>query len=101
MLTIDGCVLYIWITPNENIQQTAYINPPKRLKLLIYCNVLGYARDLQTGFGLDIGFIDRLHTPLRIIRRYSAIAYLHTLQFDDAHALGFSVFIRHVLTTDL
>jgi hypothetical protein len=36
ILTVDDCVLYLCITPNDNIQQPVYINIPKRLKLVIY-----------------------------------------------------------------
>jgi hypothetical protein len=36
-----------------------------------------------------IGFIDRLYTPLRTTRNYSAIAELHTLQFAVTHTLVF------------
>jgi hypothetical protein len=32
---------------------------------------------------------------------YSAIAFLHTLQFTVAHALGFSAFTSRILATDL
>jgi hypothetical protein len=35
---------------------------------------------LLTGYGLDIGFIDHLYTPLETTSNYSANANLHTLQ---------------------
>jgi hypothetical protein len=41
-------------------------------------------------FGLDIGFIDHLHTNLSICTcNYSAIANLHNLQINTAHAKFF------------
>jgi hypothetical protein len=51
-----------------------------------------------------IGFIGTLVTiSLNHIyyRQYSAIADLHTLQFTNAHALGFSVSTSRHLATDL
>jgi hypothetical protein len=48
-----------------------------------------------------IGCIDALPTKLGTTGNYSAIADLHTLQFTVTHALGFSVFTSHILTTDL
>jgi hypothetical protein len=48
-----------------------------------------------------IGFIDTLYTVLGTRGNYSAIADLHTLQFNVTHALGFSVFISRILATDL
>jgi hypothetical protein len=56
----------------------------------------------KAGFGLD----DSIYCTLYIytVRNYwrrSAIAILHTLQFTVTHALAFSVFISHILATDL
>jgi hypothetical protein len=49
-----------------------------------------------------IGFIDTLFTHTTpSYRQYSAIAVLHTFQFNFARALGFSVFTSHILATDL
>jgi hypothetical protein len=48
-----------------------------------------------------IGFIDTLSTVLRTRGNYSAMADLHTLDFTDAQALGFSVVISRILATDL
>jgi hypothetical protein len=47
-----------------------------------------------------IGFISTSVMSLNY-NQYSAIADLHNLQFTVAHALGFSVFISHLLATDL
>jgi hypothetical protein len=47
-----------------------------------------------------IGFIDTLYIQLETTGNYSAIAYLHTLQFIVTHALEFLVFISHILATD-
>jgi hypothetical protein len=41
-----------------------------------------------------------LFTQLGTTGNYSAIAYLHTLQFTFTHALGFSVFTSRILATD-
>jgi hypothetical protein len=48
-----------------------------------------------------IGFIDTLYIQVGTTCNYSAIADLHTLQFNVTHALGFSVFARRLLATDL
>jgi hypothetical protein len=40
-------------------------------------------------------------TQLGTTGNYSAIAILHTFQFTVAHTLGFSVFTRRILATDL
>jgi hypothetical protein len=53
-------------------------------------------RDLETGFW--IGWSDIL-TP-RNYRQYNAITDRHTLKFTVTHAIGFSVFTSHILTTD-
>jgi hypothetical protein len=41
------------------------------------------------GFGLEIGFIDHLNTPLMNALNYSATANLRTLQINTAHAKTF------------
>jgi hypothetical protein len=41
----------------------------------------------------DIGFIDRLYTPLATTRNYSATANIHTLQFTTAHAMAFPAYV--------
>jgi hypothetical protein len=49
-----------------------------------------------------IGFITTLFThSSRDYRQYSAIADLQTFQFTFTHALGFPVFTRRILATDL
>jgi hypothetical protein len=46
--------------------------------------------------GFWIAFIDTLYTALGTTGNDSAVANLHTLQFTDANALGFSVcYILH------
>jgi hypothetical protein len=55
----------------------------------------------RRGLECMIRFIDTLYIQLGIKRSYSAIADLHTLQFTVTHALVFSVFTSHILTTDL
>jgi uncharacterized membrane protein len=62
----------------------------KRVVCLTYRSVLDWM----------IGFIDTLYTALEITDNYSAIAYLHTLQFTVTHALGFSVFTSPILAKD-
>jgi hypothetical protein len=47
------------------------------------------------------GFIITSVTSSLIHTYYSAIAYLHNLQFTVAYALGFSVSTIHLLATDL
>jgi hypothetical protein len=56
----------------------------------------------KTGFGMDDWVIDPLyiHTT-RDYRQYSATADLHTLQFTDTQALGFSAITSRILATDL
>jgi hypothetical protein len=46
------------------------------------------------------GFIDALYTQLGTTGNYSAIAYLHTLEFTVTHTLGFSIFTSRILATD-
>jgi hypothetical protein len=60
-------------------------------------------RDYRRGLDWMTGFIYTLYTGLGTTSKYSAIAYLHTLQFTAAHTrtLGFSVFTSRILTTDL
>jgi hypothetical protein len=48
-----------------------------------------------------IGFIGTSVTVSLNYNQYSSIADLHTFQSTVAHALGFSVFASHLLTTDL
>jgi hypothetical protein len=49
-----------------------------------------------------VAFIDTLYThATQDYKQYSAIADLHNLQFTVTHTLGFSVFISHILATDL
>jgi hypothetical protein len=48
-----------------------------------------------------IGFIGTSFTVCLNYNEYSAIAILHNLEFTVAHALGFSVFTRRLLATDL
>jgi hypothetical protein len=47
----------------------------------------------ETGFGLVIGFINRVtlrnYKQLLKYKQYSAIVHLHQLQFTVANALGF------------
>jgi hypothetical protein len=49
-------------------------------------------------FGLDIGFIDHLHTRLGTTSSYSAAANLHTLQVTTAHAKSVSFTSRSLIT---
>jgi hypothetical protein len=53
---------------------------------------------------LMIGFISSWVTPSLLVtlthKQYSAIAYIYTLQFTVAHALGFSLSTRRLLATD-
>jgi hypothetical protein len=67
-----------------------------RIPLLI----LPRFRGVTTDGVLDsmIRFNDNIYSHNR---QYSAIAILHTFQFIDAYALGFSVFISRILATDL
>jgi hypothetical protein len=54
------------------------------------------------GYGLVIGFIDHLCTPLGSTSNYSAIADFHTLQVTAANTKSSparSVFNRHFLVT--
>jgi hypothetical protein len=54
------------------------------------------------GYGLDIGFIDALYTPLGTTGNYSTTANLHTLQFTTAPAKPFPaccVLTSHSLAT--
>jgi hypothetical protein len=55
----------------------------------------------MTGLGLDNEFIDQLYIPFRNTCNYSAIVYLHTLQFTVTHTVVFSVFTSRILATDL
>jgi hypothetical protein len=48
-----------------------------------------------------IGFTDTLHIEFGTIGNYSAIADLHTFQFNVTHALGFSVFTSRIPVTNL
>jgi hypothetical protein len=53
-------------------------------------------------YGLDIGFIDHLHTPLGTTSNYSTVSNLHTLQITAAFAKLFPacfVFNSHSLAT--
>jgi hypothetical protein len=45
--------------------------------------------DYRWGFGLEIGFIDHFNTQLVATLNYIAIANLHTLQINTAHAKSF------------
>jgi hypothetical protein len=57
---------------------------------------------INGSFDWLIGFIAPYTvTQLGTTGNYSAIAGLHTLQFSVIHALGFSVYITHILATDL
>jgi hypothetical protein len=58
--------------------------------------------DCRQSFGLDIGFIDHLHTQLGTTSNYSAIANLHNLKATTAHTKSFPaycVFISRFLVT--
>jgi hypothetical protein len=48
-----------------------------------------------------VGFIGTSVTVFLSYNYYSAIAYLHNLQFTVARALGLSVFTSRLLATDL
>jgi hypothetical protein len=55
------------------------------------------------GFGLVIGFIEHLYTPLRSTSNYSVTDNLHTLQTTTAHykPQSFVVFPSRYLVTAL
>jgi hypothetical protein len=53
------------------------------------------------GLGLDVWIYCKLYSYIHRIREYSAIAIPHNFQFTVTHALGFSVFSRRILATDL
>jgi hypothetical protein len=53
----------------------------------------------NTGFELGNWICWHLIPSTRDYGQYSAIADLHTLQFTVTHALGFSVFTAHIVTT--
>jgi hypothetical protein len=58
--------------------------------------------DSRRHFRLNIAFIDHLYTKLGTTSNYNAIADLHTLQINTAHAKSFPaccVFTNHSLVT--
>jgi uncharacterized membrane protein len=82
---------------------TTFISKNHYQRFRSYCHDLGvFFVTYKTGFGLDdcIYFTLNIHTT-RNYRQYNTIAELHTLQFNVARALGFSIFTSLILATDL
>jgi hypothetical protein len=69
--TLIGALTSIW-----------NMNPVGKMRMILSCACVW----LQTGFGLEIGFIDHLYTQLGTTSNYSAITDLHTLRITTAEA---------------
>jgi hypothetical protein len=88
----------LWVTWSSFV----VISPYNWDRSWVYCHLSGVSWLIITGSGLDDWIYWHLYIyTVRDYSNYSSIAYLHTLQFTVAHALGYSVFISRILGTDL